>query len=99
MQQKKTSASQKLFVPFDTQDLRVKYFSSYKVQYIFDSSYYLSTFNILNMVRKISDMQVLIIPETERIINPQLLKFPMTHANPVYKIYLEDFFLKNLAGQ
>ena len=55
--------------------------------------------NILNMVRKISDMQVLIIPETERIINPQLLKFPMTHSNPVYKIYLEDFFLKNLAGQ
>ena len=51
------------------------------------------------MVRKISDMQVLIIPETERIINPQLLKFPMTHTNPVYKIYLEDFFLKNLAGQ
>ena len=39
-------------------------------------------------------MQVLIIPETERIINPQLLKFPMTHANPVYKIYLEDFFFK-----
>ena len=94
MQQKKTSASQKLFIPFDTQDLRVKCFSSYKVQYIFDNSYYLSTFQYTYMVRKISDMQGLITLETERIINPQLLKFPMTHANPVYKIFVEDFFLK-----